>query len=197
MDANQVTFIVGTAGDAAPQARDAISAAEAAAIISVGSGVSQIIAGTNITITPSGGTGAVTVNAGGGTGTVTQHTSAASISGTPPDTLTDTGFGVTVTGTGGGAVANFVGSLGYSRGGGDPVAQINLALSIDGTIVSQFRMSTIPNFTGTVPVALAGGVAALASGARIVELFWACSPSIPLTLSGAADRPNNVTVTTF
>jgi hypothetical protein len=40
------------------------------------SGVSQIIAGTNVTISPSGGTGVVTINAtgGGGTGTVTNFT---------------------------------------------------------------------------------------------------------------------------
>jgi hypothetical protein len=33
-----------------------------------GSGVSQIVAGTNVTISPSGGTGVVTINASGGTG---------------------------------------------------------------------------------------------------------------------------------
>jgi len=44
---------------------------------SFSSGVTQIIAGTNVTISPSGGTGAVTINAtgGGGTGTVTNFTS--------------------------------------------------------------------------------------------------------------------------
>lgn len=38
-----------------------------------GSGVSQIIAGTNITISPAGGTGIVTVNATGGSGTATGY----------------------------------------------------------------------------------------------------------------------------
>lgn len=39
-----------------------------AAQLGGGGGVSQIVAGTNVTVSPSGGTGAVTINASGGSG---------------------------------------------------------------------------------------------------------------------------------
>jgi hypothetical protein len=50
-----------------------------------GAGVSQIIAGTNVTISPSGGTGAVTVNASGGSGNLTTLTFASGTTITPPN----------------------------------------------------------------------------------------------------------------
>lgn len=54
----------------------------------VSSGVSQIIAGTNVTISPVGGTGNVTINASGGAGTVTNIATGTGLSGGP---ITTTG----------------------------------------------------------------------------------------------------------
>ena len=60
------------------------------------SGVSQIIAGTNVTVSPIGGTGAVTINAAGGSGAVNQLVAGTGISlspsgGTGTVTITNTG----------------------------------------------------------------------------------------------------------
>ena len=56
-----------------------------------GGGVTQIVAGTNVTISPVGGTGIVTINAtggGGGSGTVTNVATGAGLTGGP---ITTTG----------------------------------------------------------------------------------------------------------
>lgn len=64
---------------------------------SLGGGVSQIVAGTNVTISPAGGTGVVTINAtgggGGGSGTVT------SVDLSVPTGLTVSGNPITTSGT--------------------------------------------------------------------------------------------------
>ena len=68
------------------------------------SGVTSIVAGTNVTVSPVGGTGAVTVNAvGDGTGTVTSVTAGAGL----------TGGTITTTGTIAHASGSFVGSEEY------------------------------------------------------------------------------------
>lgn len=75
-----------------------------------GGGVTQIVAGTNVTISPVGGTGIVTINAtggGGGSGTVTNVATGAGLTGGP---ITNTGtISLTTTGvtanTYGGATA--------------------------------------------------------------------------------------------
>ena len=69
-----------------------------------GTGVTSIVAGTNVTISPVGGTGAVTVNAvGDGTGTVTSVATGAGL----------TGGTITTTGTIAHAAGSFVGSEEY------------------------------------------------------------------------------------
>jgi len=143
MTPNQTTFIVGNAGDSAPQARDAISVAEAAALISSGSGVSQIIAGSNVTISPSGGTGAVTINATGGGGAVASVTaSGAGITASPTTgavviantgvTSIVAGTGITVSGGTGAVTINATGGGGGSPGGTSGTVQYNNAGAFGG-----------------------------------------------------------------
>ena len=152
MTPNQTTFIVGNAGDSAPQARDAISVAEAAALISSGSGVSQIIAGTNVTISPSGGTGAVTINATGGGGAVASVTaSGAGITASPATgavVISNTGVtsivagsGITVSGGTGAVTINATGGGGTP--GGTPT---NLQYNLGGTFAGIASTSYTADF---------------------------------------------------
>ena len=140
---NQITFITGNAGDAAPQARDAISAAEAAAIIGTSAGVSQIVAGSNVTISPGGGTGVVTINAAGGGGAVSSVTaSGAGITATPTTgavvvantgvTSIVAGTGITVSGATGAVTINATGGGGGTPGGLTTEIQYNNAGAFGG-----------------------------------------------------------------
>ena len=73
-------------------------------------GVTQIIAGTNVTITPSGGTGAVTINSSGGSSGISSingNTSTAQvIAGGSGIAVSSTGGTTTITNTGGGGTVN-------------------------------------------------------------------------------------------
>ena len=83
-----------------------------------GTAVSQIVAGTNITISPSGGTGVVTINASGGTGGVTQIIAGTNITISPAG---GTGA-VTINSSGGG---------GGTPGGSNTQVQYNNSGSFD------------------------------------------------------------------
>ena len=119
------------------------------AIVSGGGGgnVSQIIAGTNITISPVGGTGAVTINSTGGTGTgtVTQVQGAGTVNG-----ITLTG---NVTTSGNLTLGGTLGSITNSQLSNSSVIIGNTTIALGGTTANLANL-TLANVTiqsGTFP----------------------------------------------
>jgi hypothetical protein len=132
------------------------------------SGVTQIVAGTNVTISPSGGTGVVTVNStagGGGTGTVTSVGSGTGLSGGPITTsgtliIASTGVSAASYGT-----ASSVPTIAVNAQGQITSAS-NTSIAISGGAVSGNISGNAANVTGVVAITNGGTGATTASAAR-------------------------------
>ena len=133
-----------------------------------GSGVTQIVAGTNVTISPSGGTGVVTVNStagGGGTGTVTSVASGTGLTGGPITTsgtlsIASTGVSAASYGT-----ASSVPTIAVNAQGQITSAS-NTSIAISGGAVSGNIAGNAANVTGTVAIGNGGTGATTAATAR-------------------------------
>jgi len=123
-------------------------------------GVTSIIAGSNITISPSGGTGAVTINStAGGTGTVTSVATGTGLSGGPITTSGTISLASAYAGNGIGTVN------GIAKGNGSGTITAATA-GTDYVIPSGSITGTSGNVTGTVAIGNGGTGATTASGAR-------------------------------
>jgi hypothetical protein len=123
-------------------------------------GVTSIIAGSNITISPSGGTGAVTINStAGGTGTVTSVSTGTGLSGGPITTSGTISLASAYAGNGIGTVN------GIAKGNGSGTITAATA-GTDYVIPSGSITGTSGNVTGTVAIGNGGTGANTASGAR-------------------------------
>jgi hypothetical protein len=133
-----------------------------------GSGVTQIVAGTNVTISPSGGTGVVTVNStagGGGTGTVTSVSSGTGLTGGPITTsgtlsIASTGVSAASYGT-----TSSVPTIAVNAQGQITSAS-NTSIAISGGAVSGNIAGNAANVTGTVAIGNGGTGATTAATAR-------------------------------
>ena len=133
-----------------------------------GSGVTQIVAGTNVTISPSGGTGVVTVNStagGGGTGTVTSVASGTGLTGGPITTsgtlsIASTGVSAASYGT-----ASSVPTIAVNAQGQITSAS-NTSIAISGGAVSGNIAGNAANVTGIVAIGNGGTGATTAATAR-------------------------------
>ena len=131
-----------------------------------GSGVTQIVAGTNVTISPSGGTGVVTVNStAGGGGTVTSVASGTGLTGGPittSGTLSIASTGVTAASYG---TASSVPTIAVNAQGQITSAS-NTSIAISGGAVSGNIAGNATNVTGTVAIGNGGTGATIAATAR-------------------------------
>ena len=131
-----------------------------------GSGVTQIVAGTNVTISPSGGTGVVTVNStAGGGGTVTSVASGTGLTGGPITTsgtlsIASTGVSAASYGT-----ASSVPTIAVNAQGQITSAS-NTSIAISGGAVSGNIAGNAANVTGTVAIGNGGTGATTAATAR-------------------------------
>ena len=133
-----------------------------------GSGVTQIVAGTNVTISPSGGTGVVTVNStagGGGTGTVTSVASGTGLTGGPITTsgtlsIASTGVSAASYGT-----TSSVPTIAVNAQGQITSAS-NTSIAISGGAVSGNIAGNAANVTGIVAIGNGGTGATTAATAR-------------------------------
>ena len=95
-------------------------------LVAKSTGVSQIIAGSNVTISPSGGTGAVTINAtGGGGGSALTIQDEGSVIDSATTVINFTGSGVTASSGGTGVV-----TVDIPGGGGSPLPFFTVSLSL-------------------------------------------------------------------
>jgi hypothetical protein len=123
-------------------------------------GVTSIVAGSNITISPSGGTGAVTINStAGGTGTVTSVATGTGLSGGPITTSGTISLASAYAGNGIGTVN------GIAKGNGSGTITAATA-GTEYVIPSGSITGTSGNVTGTVAIGNGGTGATTASGAR-------------------------------
>ena len=131
-----------------------------------GSGVTQIVAGTNVTISPSGGTGVVTVNStAGGGGTVTSVASGTGLTGGPITTsgtlsIASTGVSAASYGT-----ASSVPTIAVNAQGQITSAS-NTSIAISGGAVSGNIAGNAANVTGIVAIGNGGTGATTAATAR-------------------------------
>lgn len=115
-----------------------------------GSGVTQIVAGTNVTISPVGGTGVVTINSSGGGGTTFPYTGSAIISGS----LIVTGS----TNSSGGFTGSLLGTSSWATNAltSSFINNLNQNLSITGAVIlsgsslPELRVIGETQFTGSV-----------------------------------------------
>lgn len=125
-----------------------------------GGGVSQLIAGTNITLSPTNGLGTVTINSSGGSGspggsnTQVQYNNSSSFGGSSNFTFNNSTGGITVLGASGiGSSPN--GNSEFTIGGNVTVAGNTYGQLIDPTLTSTTNTSTMagavvgPVFTGS------------------------------------------------
>jgi len=156
----------------------------------VATGVTQIVAGTNVTVSPVGGTGVVTVNSTGGGGTITEVVAGTGLSGGGSSgsvTLTNAGVtqltagtnislsgstgNVTITAAGGnvGTITGVTAGTGLSGGG------TSGSVTLTNTGVTQLTAGTnitLSGSTGNVTISAAGGggsgtVTSVTSGAGL------------------------------
>ena len=115
-----------------------------------GSGVTQIVAGTNVTISPVGGTGVVTINSSGGGGTTFPYTGSAIISGS----LIVTGS----TNSSGGFTGSLLGTSSWATNAltSSFINNLNQNLSITGAVIlsgsslPELRVIGDTQFTGSI-----------------------------------------------
>jgi hypothetical protein len=118
-------------------------------------GVTQIIAGTNVTISPSGGTGAVTINASGGGGSGTVSSVALAL---PSSIFNVSGSPVTTTGT-------LTGNLATQN-----VSAIFAGPSSGSAAAPTFRALLTSDLPSLLPVSIGGTGVTSSSGANSVVL---------------------------
>ena len=148
------------------------------------SGVSQIIAGTGVTISPAGGTGAVTINAsGGGGGTIT----AVNATGTGLSAST-TGGVVTLTGNAVTAVTSSVPGVTATNTSG--------SVALSGAVVNSVTAGTGVTVTGTAanPIINATGgsgtVTSVSAGTNVTVTGTASAPIINVPSIGVTSVTN-------
>ena len=161
-----------------------------------GSGVTQITAGTNVTISPSGGTGNVTINASGGGGTTTNALTAAATGGAAPGSTFNGNAAVT---------------FDYHSFGAQKALSLFAGTYVDGDMCTYTAAGTLLNCNTAIP---ATGIPVPSGGTAGTQPFTLCEtpsggvqgtwnpclPGLPgRTVTGAtdtiteADRQHTVT----
>ena len=172
--------------------------------------VSQIVAGTNVTISPSGGTGAVTINASGGvpggSNTQLQYNNAGAFGGTSGLTWTGTGLALAASG----AISVF--DLSNANVGGDSLIRFTndqgarlysavLGSTFAGTTAgisnNNLALITTSQTGGTYPSALIFGtgngvpVYLMANNTNYIKLDGAGNTSLPLLTTNGVVTTNS------
>lgn len=168
-NATNATTAASCTGNAATATVAASCSGNAAtATTAANGGVTQIIAGTNVTIDPAGGTGAVTINASGGGGSAAQTSTVTWNYGGTPVNL----FEIAIPSWANSAIVNYVGlSMGQNNPGATCCLKVGGSVLTTGYIGAYASGGADAQFTNCFITSNTGVAAAAIYGQHLVDQF--------------------------
>jgi len=158
----------------------------AAGAVGPGGGVTQLVAGTNVTLEPPTGLGVVTINASGGGG------------GSGVLSVTASGAGISATPTTGAVVVENTGVTSIVAGGGIGISGTTGAVTVTNTATAGgFGVTIVPTSSGTTTITTDAALVTLAfltnqgSNSIYANRIWNNSWSADDVFIGSVTRPFN------